>query len=417
MVRTVLAFAVVLMAAAWAQPSGSTPAAPDSSWRDLAPRLYIQDETWADIDFIKTEVTFVNYVRDRTEADVQLTITCLTTGDGGREYCLTFLGLGSFRDINAVLKHTTPPDATPDDVRQALVESIKRGLVPYVARTKLRDAIHVDFTPPAAPAAVTDPWHNWVFSLSLDGWADGDQGYSYYYYYAYPTVKRVTEADKLSITGGISTTCRRFVLDTTVVTALSRSYDASVHYARKLTNHAAIGGYVWYNTSDYGNVRYGVALGPKLEYNFMPYSEYARHKVYIRLTPAAAYGSYFDTTLYNKLNEFAVQNAAMVGASLTRSWGTVGLSASGSHYLHDITKSRLSLYGSVSLRVVAGLSVSLSGGYNFIHDQLALRKDAATEEERLLRLREMATGYSYWSSVGVTYTFGSAFSNIVNPIF
>jgi hypothetical protein len=417
MLRTVFALGLALTAAASAEPSDSTAAKPDSSWRDLAPRLYVQDETWADIDFVKTEVTFVNYVRDRTEADVQLTITCQTTGDGGREYCLTFLGLGSFRDINSVLKHTTAPDATPDEARKALVNTIRHGLVPYVARTGLRDALSIEFTPPAAQAAVTDPWHNWVFSFGLYGWADGDQTYSSIFYNARPKVSRVTETEKLVLAGGVSTTRSQFVLDTTVVTALSRSYYADAAYGRKLSNHSSLGGRFLYNTSDYNNLRYSFALGPKLEYDIVPYSEYVRHKVYIQLIPTAQYGNYFDTTMYNKLSEYAVQNEVVLGATLTRSWGTVELSADGSHYLHDISKNRLSLYGSVSLRVIAGLSISVSGGYDLIHDQLALRKAGATEEERLLRLREMATGYSYWTSVSVTYTFGSAFSNIVNPIF
>jgi len=75
------------------------------------------------------------------------------------------------------------------------------------------------------------------------------------------------------------------------------------------------------------------------------------------------------------------------------------------------------LTNSISLRVISGLSVSISGGYSFIHDQLSLRKEGATEEERLLRLREMATEYSFWTSFSITYTFGSIYSNIVNPIF
>jgi hypothetical protein len=207
------------------------------------------------------------------------------------------------------------------------------------------------------------------------------------------------------------------VLDTTVVTARSRSYYANASYGRKLSNHSSLGGRFLYNTSDYSNLRYSFAIGPKLEYDIVPYSEYVRHKVYVQFVPVMAYGNYFDTTMYNKLSEYAVQNEVVLGATLTRSWGTVEFSADGSHYLHDISKNRLSLYGSVSFRVIAGLSVSLSGGYNFIHDQLTLRKAGATEEERLLRLREMATGYSYWTSVSVTYTFGSAFTNIVNPIF
>jgi len=415
MLPALLALGLALTAAA--QPSDLPTAGPDSSWRDLAPRLYVQDETWSDMDFIKTELTFVNYVRDRTEADVQLTITSQTTGDGGSEYCLNFIGLGSFHDINSVLKHTTAPAATPDETRKALVDNIRRGLVPYVARTGLRDALSIEFTPPAAAAPVTDPWRNWVFAFSLNAFGSGDQTYSSIYYDLSPEVRRVTETEKLAFEGGVSTNQRRFVLDTTVVTALSRSYYGRADYGRKLSNHVALGARFRYNTSDYSNLRCGLTLGPKLEYDIVPYSEYVRHKVYLRLTPTVQYANYFDTTLYNRLSEYLVENEAVLGAALTRSWGTVELSAEGSHYLHDITKNRLSVYGSVSLRVIAGLSVSFSGGYSFIHDQLALRKDVASEEERLLRLRELATGYSYWTSVRLTYTFGSVFSNIVNPIF
>lgn len=392
--------------------------ADSSSWRNLAPRLYIQDETSADIDYIKTEITFVNYVRDRTEADIQLTITRQTTGEGGQEYCLTFQGLGSFRDISSVLKHTTGPAATDDDIRAALVASIRRGLVPFVARTPLRDHLNIEFTPPTAPAAVTDPWHNWVFAVSLDGWGNGDQGYSYLYYSLYPQVKRVTELQELELEGGVTANHRRFVIDTTTsVTALVRSYYANGSWGHKLSEHLSLGARAEYLTSDYYNVRYVIAGGPKLEYDIVPYSEYVRHKVYFQLAPAVSHSRYFDTTLFNLLGETRVKNKAVLGARLTRNWGTVELSAEGSHYLHDLAKNRLSFYSSVSLRVIAGLSVTVSGGYDFIHDQLSLRKGSASEEERLLRLRELATGHSYWGAVGISYTFGSAYSNIVNPIF
>jgi hypothetical protein len=417
MLRNVLALGLMAVAAAWAEPSDSTAAKPDSSWRDLAPRLYVQDETWSDIDFIKTEITFANYVRDRNEADVQLMITCQTTGDGGQEYCLTFAGLGSFHDINAVLKHTVPPDATPDDTRKALVDAIRRGLVPYVARTKLRDNLRVEFTPPTAKQAVTDNWRNWVFSLSLNGWANADNGYSYMYYYAYPSIKRITETEQLTVTGGVATTRHWYALDSSDITTLSRSYDGEADYGRKLSSHLAVGARLLYNTSDYSNIRWSFALGPRFEYDIVPYSEYVRHKIYLQVIPVAVYNSYFDTTLYNQTREYLTKDEVLLGANLTRSWGTLTLTACGGHYLPGFARNRLSLYSSLSVRVVAGLSVSLYGGYDLIHDQVALRKAGATEEERLLRLREMETSYYYWASVGITYTFGSAFANIVNPIF
>lgn len=142
-------FCLILPAAAIATAPDTQTAAVDSLWRNLAPKLYIQDETWSDLDYIKSEITFVNYVRDRTEADIQLIITYQTTGDGGKEYCLTFQGLGSYQDISLVLKHTTAPDATNEDIRKTLVDTIKRGLVPYVSRTKLRDRLTSNLLHPA----------------------------------------------------------------------------------------------------------------------------------------------------------------------------------------------------------------------------------------------------------------------------
>ena len=52
-----------------------------------------------------------------------------------------------------------------------------------------------------------------------------------------------------------------------------------------------------------------------------------------------------------------------------------------------------------------------------IRDQLSLPARGATDEEVLLRLRQLQSGYEYNVGVGVTYTFGSIFSSIVNPRF
>jgi hypothetical protein len=392
-----------------------TPA--DTCWRNLAPKLYIQDETYADIDYVKSEITFVNYVRDRTEADIHLTITNQATGGGGKEYSLAFLGLSSFHDISYTLKKTTSPDATDDQVRKALVAAIEQGLTPYVARSRLADRLSVQFKPPTAQTQVSDPWHNWVCATSLYGYAQSVKSYSYWYFDVCPEIRRTTEDTKLTFDGDWSVTERRYVLDSSTVIARSRGYSASAFCARKLSSHFSVGAWGEYQANDYSNIRLGLSAAPKLEYNLVPYSEYVRHKVYVQYAPIALYRSYFDTTLYDRMSETRFQNELVLGAKLTRSWGSVDVSATGTHYLHDFSKNRLSFVGTVSLQVLAGLSLSVSGGYDLIHDQLSLRKEGASEEERLLRLREMETGYSGWASVNLTYTFGSIYSNIVNPIF
>lgn len=389
----------------------------DSLWRNSAPKLYIQDETYLDLNYIKSEIIFVNYVRERQEADIQLIISYSKTASNGREYSLQFEGQGAYKDISYTLKQTTTPDATDDDIRKAVAEAIKRGLAPYMTRTGLRDMLNVQFTPPTTEAKVTDKWHNWVFSITLDGYAQGENSYSYLYYDLYPTIQRITEKQKIELDGGVSNSQRRFVLDTTTVTAKSRSYFADASYGMKLSNHFSAGGYLGYSTSIYSNIKLGLSISPKFEYDIVPYSEYVHHKIAIQYEPSVVFRNYYDTTLYNRMSETRVRNDLTLDAELTRKWGTVSVSVDGSHYLHDFKKNRLSISGEITWRVISGLSVSVSGDYSFIHDQLSLRKEGASEQERLLRLRELATGYTYWTSFTLTYTFGSIYSNIVNPIF
>ena len=73
--------------------------------------------------------------------------------------------------------------------------------------------------------------------------------------------------------------------------------------------------------------------------------------------------------------------------------------------------------GSVSLNVVQGLSVRISGYAARPRDQLSLAKQAATQEQILLQRRQLATQFEYFVSLGVSYTFGSIFNNVVNSRF
>ena len=53
-----------------------------------------------DDDYIRREITFVNYVRDRTEARVHLLITTQRTG-GGREYMLNYIWREDFAGVSS----------------------------------------------------------------------------------------------------------------------------------------------------------------------------------------------------------------------------------------------------------------------------------------------------------------------------
>ena len=100
-----------------------------------------------------------------------------------------------------------------------------------------------------------------------------------------------------------------------------------------------------------------------------------------------------------------------------RPWGTVSLELEGSHFFHDFSKNRVELGAEAEVRIWKGLSFNLYGNYARIRDQLGLPRAGASYEEVLLQQRQLATGYEYYISVGLSFTFGSTKSNVVNPRF
>ncbi|HEV3483913.1 MAG TPA: hypothetical protein VG106_00795, partial [Vicinamibacterales bacterium] len=90
---------------------------PAAATRSDAVRVFL-DCNVCDENFIRTEVTFVNYVRDRTAADVHVLVTTQGTGGGGIQYSLQFIGLGRFTGQNQTLTYSAPQTATADERRR-----------------------------------------------------------------------------------------------------------------------------------------------------------------------------------------------------------------------------------------------------------------------------------------------------------
>ena len=45
-----------------------------------------------DMDYVRKEITFVNYVRDQKDAQLYILISSMTNGSGGSEYSIYFIG-------------------------------------------------------------------------------------------------------------------------------------------------------------------------------------------------------------------------------------------------------------------------------------------------------------------------------------
>lgn len=381
-----------------------------------APRVFL-DCRACDTDYIRTEITFVNYVRDRKEADVHVLVTVQRTGSGGREYTAEFIGQGECGDTRSTLRYVSAPTETNDETRKGLAHIFKLGLAPFVARTPLARHLEISLSRPPQPTAVKDRWNFWVFNLALSSRLSGEKTRSSISLSGDFSANRVTPASKVQMGLSLDMDRSHFDYEETVITSTSESRDFSSLFVKSLNDHWSAGGWASLNFSTYRNLSFSLAVLPALEYNFFPYAESTRRQLRALYRIGFVFNRYLEETIYDKTRESLFMEALLFSLDFTEPWGNAGLSAEFSHYLHDFSKRRLSLYGDLSLRLLKGLSLDVYGSFSAIHDQLNLRKGDATLDEVLLRRKELASDYRYSFSVGVSYSFGSIFSNVVNPRF
>jgi hypothetical protein len=403
----------VLTSALLAQDPGRKAARDESHWQDAAPRVFI-DGWVTSRDYIRTEVPFVTYVRDRKDADVHI-LTTTQYGEAGNELKIEFIGLGKFQDIHFSLKYFSDRLATEDEERAGFVRILKKGLMPFLARTDLEDMLSVSFKEKARPAPLADPWNRWIFSLRLGGSASGEQLYKSRSLRASASANRVTESLKFLFS--FSSNTNRYSYEDLGIATLTKNWQGGTLIVASLNDHWSLGGWLQSVSSTYANERYSYRIAPALEYDVFPYDQSTRQELRFLYRLSYGYNKYLEETVYDKLAEHLWSESLNVTLDLTQPWGSASASVIGSHYFHDLRLNRLTLYGSLYLRVWKGFSFNVSGDYELIRDQLSLGKAGLTDEEILLRLKQLRTTYSYYISAGISFSFGSVMSRSVNPRF
>lgn len=381
-----------------------------------AVKVYV-DCARCDLDYIKTEITFVNYVRDRLEAQVHILITTQATGGGGFEYTLTFMGQNEFKDVQDVQKYFSTTSDTADDIRRGLVKALKMGLLSFVGRTPIARRIAVDYARPDELGPGRDRWNSWLFSLSGSGSFMGEETYMDRMAGLSLSANRVTPASKVRLGLSIESSKTKYELEDKVITGTRSSWEGNGLFVKSLGEHWSAGAYIEAESSLYSNIDFRLTAAPAVEYNVFPYSKSTRRQLRLLYRIAVQPVRYKEETVHDKTRETLFKESLSATLDLREKWGTVSVSAEGSHYFHDLGKNRLSVFGVVSLRLYKGLSVFVLGSRSWIRDQLSLLKREPTFEEWLLRLREVQMKSSYFVSVGFQLTFGSVFTNVINPRF
>lgn len=103
-----------------------------------------------------------------------------------------------------------------------------------------------------------------------------------------------------------------------------------------------------------------------------------------------------------------------VSLRLRKPWGSFFSSLEGKHFFHDFSKNSLEFNNRASLRVLKGLNFNMTANLELVNDQLYLPKGELSIEDVLLQQASLATNFDLYLAMGVSYTFGSIFNNVVN---
>ena len=377
-----------------------------------------------DLDFFRTEIPYVDYVRDRTDASVHLLVSTQPTASGGVEHTLNFIGRREFAGLSDTLLYLAPQSSTTDELRRGLARTLKLGLVRYIARTPLRDRLLVSLSTAEAaesnkPAAPThDRWNYWVFRTRLNGNFNGESSQRFTNLSSQVSANRITSAWKLSNSANVSYSESKFTLsDDEKFASYSRSYGLSELIVKSLGEHWSAGQRASVTSSTFLNTKRAVRFAPAVEYDVFPYSQSTRKLLTVQYTIGVTGYLYHDTTIFEKISEVRPNQTLSLSLSATQPWGSVSSSVEGAVLLDDFSKRHLVLFNSINARLFKGFSFDMFGSVSLLRDQLYLSKGGATEEEILLRRRQLSTSYSYFMGIGLSYTFGSIFNNVVNPRF
>ena len=418
--RHILLACALVCAAPWARAQEAGASRPAAAKSNEQLRLFLDcASSGCDFDFLRTELTWVSYVRDRTDAQVHVISTSLGTGSGGQEVTFKLLGLKEFAGVDDEVRYTTPQGASNDEQRREFVRVLKLGLARYVMRTADGRNLVLSYQAQSTAAALVpghDPWNFWVFSVGANARASGESQSKSNSWSASVSARRTTEQWRVNF--GFSSSADRDSYtfeDGSEYKAHTSDWHGNGLVVRSLGPHLSAGASVRGSSSTQDNIDLNVRIAPAIEYDFFKYAEFTRRRLVASYSVGMDRYDYSELTVYDKMNETIASQSISLSYAARAPWGNASVGASGSNYLDDRQKNRLSIFGGMQVRLVKGLQLSYSASYSRVRDQITLPKGDATDEEVLLRLRQQRTSYRANGFLSLSYTFGSVFNNVVNP--
>ena len=423
-----LVFSLVMILAIGLAPAhalAQEAAAADGN-QELPPGLLVFldcDRRTCDQNYLRREITFINYVRDRQDAQIHVLVTNQAAGSG-QEYLFNFIGLREFEGDDTQQVWVSSNTNTDDEKRAGIAQRIRVGVLHYLAKTSLIDHIEIREQIQGIEDRFLvvdpddDPWDFWVFRLHTDGELKGEDRRSEKKINFSVSASRTTPEWKIRNNANYRYDERTFILnDGSETVGMNRFWWFQHQTVKSFGEHWGFSGKMMTGHMTYMNNKLAIVGAPGIEYNIFPYSESSRRIFTFTYEVGMGRYQYFEETLYGKTEEILYDHTLLVNADAIQPWGEVEIGVELAQYLTDFDQWQAEVEGRLEFRIFRGLSVNLSGKWAAVRNQRFLPARGQTDEQILLRQAALATDSRYEMKAGITYQFGSIFNNVVNPRF
>lgn len=419
--RSLLTLLALVAGLGYSGPASAQEAAPDGV------RVFLDCEAhpYCDRDFLRREVTGVDWMRDREDAQVHLLVSRQSTGGGGSRLTLDFLGREELEGHDTRVEFSVRANLARERVLTRLARRIELGLAGYLARLPEGERFRLARVEAEegeetgeAPVPEEDPWNLWVFRVSTGGSFSAQERTDRIRVSGSLSADRVAEEMKVELDlRGRYAESNFELADTTTVTSISRSYGMDGLVVWSLGPHWSTGLEFEADHSTFRNREFAARVAPGLEYSLYPYEESERRQLTALYTVGPRTFNWRERTVFGETSETRLQQELELSMDVQEPWGQAGGRLTASSFLDDFSQNRLELFANVDFRLFRGLSLGLFGQAARIRDQINLPQGDATDQEILLRQQELRTGFEYSLRLQLSYTFGSIHSNVVNPRF
>lgn len=369
-----------------------------------------------DDSYIKQNTLLLDYVRDRTLSDIEVFVFDISNASGGRNFTFEYKGKNDFQNKENKISTDITQNLTFNEAREVLLKTYKMGMVHFLQNTVFQNQVDVSFNDQIdIPQEMSfDQWKNWVFEISGSFNFENEESINEEEYNVGFDIDRVTEMWRVRSYFRQRRAVKFYSGDEENYNSERNSTYFSGSLVKSISDHFSTGIFGTYQKDTFRNYKSFFNFSPALEYNFIPYKEVLTREVTLAYKLGYNFYEYLEETLYGFLDQKMFNQSLTLNLRFREKWGSIYSYMVASQFLDQPDQNRLTLNNNINLRIVRGLSLRISGSFQLIRDQINLPKGEASIEDLLLRQRQISTNYQNRISMGLSYTFGSIFNNIVN---